>query len=70
MALAGRTVHVGSPKQRAVLALLALQAGRVVTSETLCDLIWDEDQPASPAATLLSLISRLRGTLGGRDVLR
>lgn len=76
VAHAGQAVHIGSPKQRAVLALLALQAGRVVTAGALCDLIWDEDQPASPSATLQSLISRLRATLdsgsveGGRDVLR
>ena len=60
---AGRIVHIGSPKQRAVLALLALRAGKVVTSDTLCNLIWDEDQPASSAVTMQSLISRLRGTL-------
>lgn len=77
--LAGRTVHIGSPKQRAVMAILALEAGKLVTSDTLCELVWDEDQPASPSATLQSLISRLRGALAtasggvveaGRDVLR
>lgn len=61
----GTTVHIGSPKQRAVLALLALHAGKVVSRDTLCDLVWDEDQPASPAATLQSLVSRLRGALSG-----
>ena len=65
--VAGRPVHVGSPKQRAVLALLALQAGKVVSAETLCDLVWDDDQPASPSATLQSLISRLRATLAGHS---
>ena len=79
VALAGRTVHIGSPKQRAVFAVLALEAGKLVTADTLCELVWDEQQPASPAATLLSLISRLRGALAaastgvvevGRDVLR
>ncbi|MGH9280785.1 MAG: EAL domain-containing protein [Acidimicrobiales bacterium] len=79
VALAGRTIRIGSPKQRAVLALLALQAGKVVTAETLCDLIWEETQPASPSAILQSLISRLRAALAGasggpadagRDVLR
>jgi EAL domain-containing protein (putative c-di-GMP-specific phosphodiesterase class I)/DNA-binding SARP family transcriptional activator/FixJ family two-component response regulator len=63
--LAARTVHVGSAKQRAVLALLALEAGKVVTSDRLCDLVWDDDQPASASATLQSLISRLRATLAG-----
>lgn len=79
VALSGRTVHIGSPKQRAVLAALALGAGRLVTSDTLCELVWGDDQPASPSATLQSLISRLRATLAGasdglaetaRDVLR
>jgi EAL domain-containing protein (putative c-di-GMP-specific phosphodiesterase class I)/DNA-binding SARP family transcriptional activator/FixJ family two-component response regulator len=77
--LGGRTVHIGSPKQRAVLAVLALEAGKLVTTDTLCELVWDEDQPVSPAATLQSLISRLRGAFAtvsdgaveaGRDVLR
>lgn len=74
VAYAGQTLHIGSPKQRAVLALLALHGGRVVTADALCDLIWDDDRPASPSATLQSLISRLRAALasasGGRDVLR
>ncbi len=70
--LEGQPVHIGSPKQRAVLAALALAAGRVVTADELCDLVWDDVQLASPASTLQSLISRLRGALGdmGRDVLR
>ena len=74
--LAGWIVPIGSPKQRAVVALLALQAGRVVPGDALCDLLWDDDPPASPSATLQSLISRLRsalsasGLLAGREVLR
>ena len=77
--IAGRPVRIGSAKQRAVLALLALRAGRIVTTDALCDVIWDDDQPASPAATLQSLISRMRAALATasegvldvpRDVLR
>ncbi len=76
---AGRPVPVGSAKQRAVLALLALQAGKVVSSERLCRLLWEDDEPASPTATLQSLVSRLRRALATpssassaapRDVLR
>src|SRR3954447_6056927 len=63
VAMSGRTVHIGSPKQRGGPALLALQAGSVVSSDTLCNLVWGDDQPASPAATLQSLISRLRAAL-------
>lgn len=62
--LAGRVVSIGSPKQRAILALLALQARRVVPSDALCDLLWDDDPPATPSAILQSLISRVRRTLG------
>lgn len=63
VALGGRLAQIGSPKQRAVLSLLALEAGRVVSSDTLCNLVWGDDQPASPSATLQSLISRLRAAL-------
>ncbi len=49
--LAGRAVDIGSAKQRAVLALLALRAGKAVTCDRLCDLLWGQDQPASPTAT-------------------
>ena len=63
--LAGRVVDIGSAKQRAVLALLALQAGKVVTCDRLCDVLWGEEQPASPTANMQSLISRLRRALAG-----
>lgn len=78
LVIAGQAVRIGSVKQRAVLALLALQTGKVVSSDTLCQLAWGENQPSSPSATLHSVVSRLRGVLGaggaqgdaGRDVLR
>jgi DNA-binding SARP family transcriptional activator len=56
-----RVLHLGSARQRAVLALLALEAGKVVPSETLRNLLWEEDQPAA-AATMQSLVDRLRKT--------
>jgi DNA-binding SARP family transcriptional activator/EAL domain-containing protein (putative c-di-GMP-specific phosphodiesterase class I) len=68
LVVAGRDVHIGSPKQRAVLALLALQPGTVVSADQLVDLVWDGTQPAAPSATLHTLVSRLRASLG-RDVL-
>ena len=40
----GRPVDVGGPKQRAVLALLLLEAGRVVSTDRLISTIWG-DQP-------------------------
>ncbi|MGH9010766.1 MAG: AfsR/SARP family transcriptional regulator, partial [Acidimicrobiia bacterium] len=57
----GRTVPIGSPKQRAVLAMLALH-GRV-SLDALADELWRETPPASVAATVHTLVSRLRRTL-------
>ena len=61
VAVDGRTVAIGSPKQRAVLAMLALH-GRV-SLDTLADELWRETPPASLAATVHTLVSRLRRTL-------
>ena len=57
----GRTVAIGSPKQRAVLAMLALH--RRVSLEALAEELWRETPPASGAATVHTLVSRLRRTL-------
>ena len=37
---AGRDVALGGPKQRAVLALLLIDAGRVVPAEYLAEVLW------------------------------
>jgi len=47
-----RTIALGSPKQRALLAILVLRRGEVVTSERLIDQLWGERPPASAAKTL------------------
>src|SRR5262245_66328291 len=57
----GQIVAIGSPKQRAVLAMLALH-GRV-SLDALADELWRETPPASLAATVHTLVSRLRRTL-------
>ncbi|HUN31813.1 MAG TPA: BTAD domain-containing putative transcriptional regulator [Trebonia sp.] len=61
---AGDLVHVGGPRARALLALLALDAGRVVPAVTLIDRLWDGDPPEGARGALQSMISRLRGVLG------
>ncbi|NEA98894.1 AfsR/SARP family transcriptional regulator [Streptomyces sp. SID13726] len=50
-------------KPRQVLALLALQADRVVTAPTLMEEIWGEDLPRSAATTLQTYILQLRRLL-------
>ncbi|MGQ0465277.1 MAG: AfsR/SARP family transcriptional regulator [Sporichthyaceae bacterium] len=63
VAVHGRTVAIGSPKQRAVLAMLALH--RRVSLDALAEELWRETPPASVAATVHTLVSRLRRTLAG-----
>jgi DNA-binding SARP family transcriptional activator len=60
----GQPVDVGGPKQQAVLAVLALSAGRRVSTDRLVDLVWDENPPASARRTVQSYIASLRRALG------
>ena len=62
---AGRPVRVGGQRVRALLALLALAAGRPVPAYALIERLWPEpdDRPAGPANALQSLVSRLRAAL-------
>jgi DNA-binding SARP family transcriptional activator len=39
---------LGTPKQRAMLALLLLHAGEVVSTDRLADLLWDGEPPRGP----------------------
>jgi SARP family transcriptional regulator, regulator of embCAB operon len=62
----------GAAKQRQILALLALNAGRVVTMSTLTEELWGDHPPPSAATTLqtyiLELRKRLAAAMGpGRD---
>jgi predicted ATPase/DNA-binding SARP family transcriptional activator len=65
---AGRPVKVGGQRVRALLILLALDAGRVVPAYSLIERLWDDgdDHPTDAANALQSLVSRLRIAL--RDV--
>ena len=44
----GRSAHVGGPRARALLALLALDADRVVPTGSLIDRLWDGNPPRAP----------------------
>jgi predicted ATPase/DNA-binding SARP family transcriptional activator len=60
----GTLVDISAPKQRAVLTVLALEAGRSVDSAELIDAVWGDDPPRSVAKALQTYISALRGALG------
>jgi DNA-binding SARP family transcriptional activator len=61
-----RVLSLGGAKRRAVLALLLLEANRVVSVEQLVDGVWGEAPPPSVAASLHNHLARLRRELGDR----
>jgi DNA-binding SARP family transcriptional activator len=61
--LDGRLVDLGAPKQRAVLACLLLAGGRVVSTDRLVDVVWDDDPPPSALPSLQAYVSNLRREL-------
>jgi DNA-binding SARP family transcriptional activator len=65
----GREIALGGPKKRAVLALLLLEAGRVVPAGRLMEELWRGSPPPGAAATLRSYVSRLRAVLSPDAVL-
>ncbi|RYU11988.1 BTAD domain-containing putative transcriptional regulator [Nocardioides iriomotensis] len=56
-------VDLGSPKQRALLAALALHRGRAVSTDALVDLLWADTPPAQWATTLQGYVAGLRRAL-------
>jgi DNA-binding SARP family transcriptional activator/pimeloyl-ACP methyl ester carboxylesterase len=60
---------VGGAKQRALLALLLLDLGRVVAAERLIDELWGEPAPSSARKMVHVHVSNLRKALGA-EVLR
>ncbi|HJV09461.1 MAG TPA: AfsR/SARP family transcriptional regulator, partial [Acidimicrobiales bacterium] len=64
----GRRLDLGRPKQRALLALLLVHAGSVVSADKLADDLWSGEPPEDPAAALQVQVSRLRKVLGAPTV--
>ncbi|MFI7694511.1 BTAD domain-containing putative transcriptional regulator [Nonomuraea sp. NPDC049655] len=63
LVVAGQAVPVGPPKQRALLALLAMHAGRVLPADLLADRLWAGDPPPSVQGSLQVYVSNLRRRL-------
>src|SRR5258706_10402052 len=51
---------LGHPRQRALLAMLAVRASRPVGRDELIDGIWGSDPPATAANCVHSYVARLR----------
>ena len=65
----GAPVAVPGAKPRAILTMLGLHGGSVVSADTLVELLWGEDPPRTAAKALQTHISSLRRALGDGFVL-
>ncbi|NEE13779.1 transcriptional regulator, partial [Streptomyces sp. SID7499] len=54
---------LGSPQQRAVLALLLLKQGRPASVDELVDAVWGQEPPPGAVSVLRTYVSRLRAVL-------
>jgi DNA-binding SARP family transcriptional activator len=66
--LDGRPIPLGATKQRAVLAMLALQANATVSVDRLVDGLWGEEPPATAPKMVQLYVSQLRRLLAGNGV--
>jgi DNA-binding SARP family transcriptional activator len=60
----GSLVPVQGPKQRALLAVLVLNANEIVSTDRLVDQLWGAEQPDAGGAALRVRVSQLRKALG------
>ena len=67
--VAGTPVDVPGAKRQALVACLALRAGRVVSTDTLVEALWGSDLPAAPRNAVQHHVARLRRALG-EDAIR
>ncbi|KAB7760295.1 MULTISPECIES: BTAD domain-containing putative transcriptional regulator [Mycobacteriaceae] len=61
--VASRPIQVGTPKQRAVLAMLVANANRAVSAADLITAIWEDEPPAAARISVSAYVSNLRRIL-------
>jgi len=59
----GRTMYMGPPRQRCVLAALAVDAGRPVQIDTVIGRVWGDMPPDGVHHAIYVYVSRIRGML-------
>src|ERR671934_1507626 len=60
----GRSLELGGQKQRALLAVLLLEANRPVSSDRLIEALWEQGPPETAPKALQGYVSQLRKVLG------
>lgn len=68
LTVAGTPAALGTPKQRAVLALLLIHRNRAVGIESLVNAVWEESPAPAVRASIHSYVSNLRRILGSAVV--
>lgn len=65
MSIDGELVPLGTPKQRAVLAMLVINRNRPVGVDALITALWEEWPPSGARASIHSYVSNLRKLVSG-----
>jgi DNA-binding SARP family transcriptional activator len=60
----GRPLPLGGQKQRALLALLLLNAGDVVSTDRIADALWGDEPPRTATTSLQNFVAQVRKLLG------
>lgn len=63
----GNHVDLGPPRQRALLAVLLINVGRVVPLTSIIQAVWGQNPPRQVTGTLQAYVSRLRKVLRHHD---
>ncbi|MFI5593374.1 AfsR/SARP family transcriptional regulator [Amycolatopsis sp. NPDC051758] len=61
------SLALGGAKARTLLAALLLAPGRVVATDRLVDIIWDDEPPPTARALIQTYVSTLRRAIGDHD---
>jgi DNA-binding SARP family transcriptional activator len=64
----GKTLALGAPRQRAVLALLLLNANQILPADRLIDQLWGDEAPETVKVILQGYVSNLRKILGAAAI--
>jgi predicted ATPase/DNA-binding SARP family transcriptional activator len=65
----GTPIQLGGPRQRALLALLAVQPGRARSVDELVEELWSGEPSEAAGPSLRTYVARLRRSLAGDDAL-